>query len=172
MSLSKIHKQNLKNILFFSTKQIIFRVGRLNIKIILEIKFYFFYTLRKITVGGFVNQLIKKFWPYCVTHYKTDMNKLVNLNILYNNNKRRAFNMPIQCRKYVKSFLNRKYFHFNFITVDKKGNFSGCLFLHFYKKHIIRDCAQYFGIHHIRKQQGLKSDLYMSQDILLLQASR
>ena len=32
-------------------------------KIILEIKF-FFSTLRKITVGGFVNQLIKKFWPY------------------------------------------------------------------------------------------------------------
>ena len=23
----------------------------------------FFYTLRKITVGGFVNQLIKTFWP-------------------------------------------------------------------------------------------------------------
>ena len=28
-------------------------------KIILEIKFYFFSTVRKITVGGFVNQLIK-----------------------------------------------------------------------------------------------------------------
>ena len=26
-------------------------------------KFYFFPTFRKITVGGFVNQLIKKFWP-------------------------------------------------------------------------------------------------------------
>ena len=30
----------------------------------LEIKFYFFPTFRKITVGGFVNQLIKKIWPY------------------------------------------------------------------------------------------------------------
>ena len=28
-----------------------------------EIKFYFFPTFRKIAVGGFVNQLIKKFWP-------------------------------------------------------------------------------------------------------------
>ena len=36
----------------------------------LEIKFYFFYTLQKITVGGFVNQLIKKFWhkQHCVVH--------------------------------------------------------------------------------------------------------
>ena len=33
----------------------------INIKIILEI--IFFSTLRKITVGGFVNHLIKKFWP-------------------------------------------------------------------------------------------------------------
>ena len=33
-------------------------------KIILEIKFYFISTFRKSTVGGFVNQLIKKFWPY------------------------------------------------------------------------------------------------------------
>ena len=32
-------------------------------KIILEIDFFFLSTLRKITVGGFVNQLIKKFWP-------------------------------------------------------------------------------------------------------------
>ena len=30
----------------------------------IEIKFYFFSTFRKITVVGFVNQLIKKFWPY------------------------------------------------------------------------------------------------------------
>ena len=29
-----------------------------------KLKFYFFPTLRKITVGGFVNQLIKKFRPY------------------------------------------------------------------------------------------------------------
>ena len=29
----------------------------------LENKFYFFPTFRKNTVGGFVNQLIKKFWP-------------------------------------------------------------------------------------------------------------
>ena len=54
-----MHGQNLKNILFFSTLQIIFGVGRLNIKIILEIKFYFNSTFRKITVGGFVNQPIK-----------------------------------------------------------------------------------------------------------------
>ena len=32
-------------------------------KIFLEIKFYFFPILWKITVGGFVNQLIKKFQP-------------------------------------------------------------------------------------------------------------
>ena len=29
----------------------------------LEIKLYFFSTFWKITVGGFVNQQIKKFWP-------------------------------------------------------------------------------------------------------------
>ena len=33
-------------------------------KIILEIEFYFFSSFRTITVGGFVNQLIKKFLPY------------------------------------------------------------------------------------------------------------
>ena len=43
---------------FFSTKQIIFRVGGQNIKIILE--FFFSSTFRKITVGEFVNQLIQK----------------------------------------------------------------------------------------------------------------
>ena len=42
-------------------KQIIFRVSGKNIKIILKI-FFFFSTLRKVTVGGFVNQLIKSFW--------------------------------------------------------------------------------------------------------------
>ena len=45
-----------------------FRVGGYNKKIFLEIKFYFFPTFRKITVGGFVNQLIKKFWPYVLQH--------------------------------------------------------------------------------------------------------
>ena len=30
-------------------------------KIVLEIIFFFYF--RKITTGGFVNQLIKKFWP-------------------------------------------------------------------------------------------------------------
>ena len=30
----------------------------------IEMKFYFFPTFRKIAVGGFVNQLIKKIWPY------------------------------------------------------------------------------------------------------------
>ena len=49
MSLSKYTDRTSK--IFFSTKQIIFRV-------------IFFSTFRKITVGGFVNQLIKKFWPY------------------------------------------------------------------------------------------------------------
>ena len=34
--------------------------GSGELKIILVIKFYFFSTFRKITVGGFVNQLIKK----------------------------------------------------------------------------------------------------------------
>ena len=65
MSLPKIHRQNLENI-FFSTKQIILRVGGQNIKIILEIKFYFFPTLRK----GFVNQLIKEFWPKVVLEWQ------------------------------------------------------------------------------------------------------
>ena len=32
-------------------------------KTILEFKFYFLSTFRKITVGGFVNQVIKKFLP-------------------------------------------------------------------------------------------------------------
>ena len=32
-------------------------------KITSEIKFYFLTTFRKITIGGFVNQLIKEFWP-------------------------------------------------------------------------------------------------------------
>ena len=40
-------------------------------KIILEIKFYFFSAFRKITVGGFVNQLIKKsglsIYMFCVS---------------------------------------------------------------------------------------------------------
>ena len=37
------------------------------IKFFLEIKLYFFSTFRKFTVGGFVNQQIKKLWPYhCV----------------------------------------------------------------------------------------------------------
>ena len=49
MSLSKIYRQNLKNILFFFNKQI-----------------YFFSTFRKYTVGGFVSELIKKLWPKCV----------------------------------------------------------------------------------------------------------
>ena len=40
----------------------------------LEIKFYFFPTFRKITVGGFVNQLIKKIWPkyLAVTYFTCD----------------------------------------------------------------------------------------------------
>ena len=33
----------------------------------LEIIFYFFTTFRKITEGRFVNQLIKKIWPYLVS---------------------------------------------------------------------------------------------------------
>ena len=57
-----MHRQNFKKILFFSTKQIIFRVGRLNF--FEKLNFIFFPTFGKITVGGLVNQLIKKFWPY------------------------------------------------------------------------------------------------------------
>ena len=65
VSLSKMHRQYLKKkYFFFSTKQLILRVGGQNKIFFLEIKFYFFPTFRKITVGGFVNQLIKKFWPY------------------------------------------------------------------------------------------------------------
>ena len=58
VSLSLIHRQDLKK-KFFSTKQIIFRVGGLNIKIILEIKFFFF-TFTENYSRRFVNQLIKK----------------------------------------------------------------------------------------------------------------
>ena len=60
-----MHRQNLE-FFFFSTKQIILRVGGQNIKINLKIKFLFFPSVRKITVGGFVNQLIKKIWPNSV----------------------------------------------------------------------------------------------------------
>ena len=62
VSLSKMHRQNLKKILFFQ-KNKYFLESEDKIKIFLEIKFYFFPTFRKITIGGFVNQLIKKFWP-------------------------------------------------------------------------------------------------------------
>ena len=37
---------------------------------------FFFSTFWKITVGGFINQLIKKFWPYW---------KIVEIDILYFN---------------------------------------------------------------------------------------
>ena len=59
---------------YFSTKQIIFRVAGLNKKIILDL----FSTFRIITVGGFVNQLVKRiglsslkrlFTPYDVYFY-------------------------------------------------------------------------------------------------------
>ena len=39
-------------------------------------KFYFFPTFRKITVGGSVNQLIEKFWPYML---KDDTSMTFNL---------------------------------------------------------------------------------------------
>ena len=46
-----------------------FRVGGYNKKFFSEIKFCFFPTLQKITVGGFVNQLIKKILALCTaTH--------------------------------------------------------------------------------------------------------
>ena len=55
-------------------KQIISRVGGLNKKIIFENKILFFSTFRKITVGGFVNQLIKKFWPkFSYSHLKCNV---------------------------------------------------------------------------------------------------
>ena len=57
MSLSKTHRQNL--IIFFNETN---NIKSRQIKIILEIDF-FASTIWKITVGGFVNQLIKKFWP-------------------------------------------------------------------------------------------------------------
>ena len=41
-------------------------------KIILGIKFYFFLLSGKIRVGGFVNQLIKKFWPNVELHCFND----------------------------------------------------------------------------------------------------
>ena len=40
-------------------------------------KFYFISTFLKITVGGFVNQLIKKIWPYTAffaRHYEALLN--------------------------------------------------------------------------------------------------
>ena len=40
-------------------------------KIILEIKFYFFSTFQKITVGEFLNQLINKFWPKWIREQTT-----------------------------------------------------------------------------------------------------
>ena len=55
-SLSKIRRQNLKNILFFSTKQIIFRVGWYKKKYFRIFHFFYF---PKIIVWGFVNQQIK-----------------------------------------------------------------------------------------------------------------
>ena len=57
-----MHRQNLKKILFLSTKKLIFSVGD-KIKKNLGNKILLFPTFRKITVGGLVNQLIKKFWP-------------------------------------------------------------------------------------------------------------
>ena len=55
MSLSKIRRQNLKNIYYF-LKQIIFRVADKK-----QLQMKFLSTSPKITVGGgFVNQLIKK----------------------------------------------------------------------------------------------------------------
>ena len=59
VSLSKIHRQNLKNnIIFFKRNKEYFESAD-KIK-----QLEFFSTFRKITVGRFVNQLIKKFWPY------------------------------------------------------------------------------------------------------------
>ena len=46
--LSKMHRQNLKKISFFSTKQLILRVSSRIVIKILEIIFYFFPTFRKI----------------------------------------------------------------------------------------------------------------------------
>ena len=64
VSLKNTQTEPQKNIIFL-TKQIKFRVGGLNKKK-LEINFIFFPAFQKITVGGFVNQLIKKIWPkYC-----------------------------------------------------------------------------------------------------------
>ena len=62
MSLSKIHRQNLKNVLFFQQNKLYLESAD-KIKKNIEIKFYFFHTFRKIKVEGFVNQLIKKIWP-------------------------------------------------------------------------------------------------------------
>ena len=46
-------------------------------KVFLENKFYFFPTFRKITVEGFVNQLIKIFWPwFCIDVIKVLRQKI------------------------------------------------------------------------------------------------
>ena len=57
VSLSKIHRQNCKHILYFSTKKIILESADKIKKI--EIRLYFFLLSGKFTVGGFVNQPIK-----------------------------------------------------------------------------------------------------------------
>ena len=52
-----------KKLIIFFNNLTIYLESVDKIKIILEIKFYFLTTFRKITVGGVVNQLITKFWP-------------------------------------------------------------------------------------------------------------
>ena len=51
--------QNLKKIFFQPNNYYLESADKIK-NFFLEIKFYFFPTFRKITVGGFVNQLIKK----------------------------------------------------------------------------------------------------------------
>ena len=57
-----MHRQNLKKILFFSTKQLFLELAD-KIKFFFRNQILFFSYFPEITVGGFVNQLIKKFWP-------------------------------------------------------------------------------------------------------------
>ena len=66
VTLKNTQTESQKNIIFFQrNKKYLESEDKIeeNKNNFLEIKFYFFPTFQKITVGGFVNQLIKKFWP-------------------------------------------------------------------------------------------------------------
>ena len=44
-----------------------------------QIEINFFSTFQKNTVGGFVNQQIKKFWPNIDLYYQCDQQTIINI---------------------------------------------------------------------------------------------